>query len=153
MHSFHATVISDQIFMNFSPKCRTKKLGIIYTILGIFCSFLNREGAWKNHWIVYSISKQCRTWPEAAFCNIWSDLYCLLMSNKMDAKWNNLIQDWAKKKYVLFRLPKFWSWKRIAEQNDFVKLQCIFFQLEKSEKKCILKWPSIFLCISPWYWK
>ena len=32
--------------MNCSPKCRTKKLGMIYTILGRFCSFfLNWEGA------------------------------------------------------------------------------------------------------------
>ena len=31
--------------MKFSPKCRTKKLGIIYTTLGSFCSFLNWEGA------------------------------------------------------------------------------------------------------------
>ena len=31
--------------MKFSPKCRTKKFGIIYTILGSFCSFLNWEGA------------------------------------------------------------------------------------------------------------
>ena len=30
--------------MKFSPKCRTKKLGMIYTILGSFCSFLNWEG-------------------------------------------------------------------------------------------------------------
>ena len=30
--------------MLFSPKCRTIKLGTIYTILGIFCSFLNWEG-------------------------------------------------------------------------------------------------------------
>ena len=32
--------------MKFSPKCRTKILGMIYTILGSFCSFLNREGAY-----------------------------------------------------------------------------------------------------------
>ena len=31
--------------MKFSPKCRTKKLGMIYTILGSFCSFSNWEGA------------------------------------------------------------------------------------------------------------
>ena len=31
--------------MTFSPRCRTKKLGIIYTILGSFYSFLNWEGA------------------------------------------------------------------------------------------------------------
>ena len=31
--------------MKFSPKCRTKKLGMIYTIFGNCCSFLNREGA------------------------------------------------------------------------------------------------------------
>ena len=31
--------------MKFSPKCRTKKLGMICTILGSFCSFLNWEGA------------------------------------------------------------------------------------------------------------
>ena len=30
--------------MEFSTKCRTKKLGIIYTILGSFCSLLNRVG-------------------------------------------------------------------------------------------------------------
>ena len=31
--------------MKFSPKCRSIKLGMIYTILGSFCSFLNRVGA------------------------------------------------------------------------------------------------------------
>ena len=31
--------------MKFSPKCRTKILGMMYTILGSFCSFLNWEGA------------------------------------------------------------------------------------------------------------
>ena len=31
--------------MKFPLKCRTKKLGMIYTILGSFCSFLNWEGA------------------------------------------------------------------------------------------------------------
>ena len=31
--------------MKFSPKCRTKKLGMIYTILRRFCSFFNWEGA------------------------------------------------------------------------------------------------------------
>ena len=31
---FHASVIFVQIFMNFSPKCRTKKLGIMYIIFG-----------------------------------------------------------------------------------------------------------------------
>ena len=30
-----------RIFMKFSPKCRTKQLGMIYTILGSFCSFFN----------------------------------------------------------------------------------------------------------------
>ena len=30
--------------MKFSPKCRTKKLGMQYNILGKFCSFLNWEG-------------------------------------------------------------------------------------------------------------
>ena len=34
-----------QIFMKFSPKCRAKQLGMIYTILGSFCSYLNWEGA------------------------------------------------------------------------------------------------------------
>ena len=33
-----------RIFMKFSPKCRSKKLGMIYTILGSFCSFFN----WKR---------------------------------------------------------------------------------------------------------
>ena len=31
--------------MKFSPKCRTKKLGMIYTILESFCSFSNWDGA------------------------------------------------------------------------------------------------------------
>ena len=31
--------------MKFSPKCRTKKLGRINTILGRFCSYLNWGGA------------------------------------------------------------------------------------------------------------
>ena len=30
--------------MKFSPKCRTKKLGMIYIILGCFCSFLIGKG-------------------------------------------------------------------------------------------------------------
>ena len=30
--------------MKFSPECRTKKLGMIYTILESVCSFLNLEG-------------------------------------------------------------------------------------------------------------
>ena len=30
--------------MKFSPKCRTKKLGMIYTILGSFAMFLIGEG-------------------------------------------------------------------------------------------------------------
>ena len=31
--------------MKLSPKCRTKKLRTIYTIVGSFCSFFNWEGA------------------------------------------------------------------------------------------------------------
>ena len=31
--------------MKLSPKCRTKKLGMMYTIYGSFCSFLNWDGA------------------------------------------------------------------------------------------------------------
>ena len=31
--------------MKFSPKCRSKKLGMIYTILGTFCLFFNWERA------------------------------------------------------------------------------------------------------------
>ena len=31
--------------MKFPPKCRTKKLGMIYTIFGSVCSFLNWKGA------------------------------------------------------------------------------------------------------------
>ena len=34
-----------QIFMNISPKCRAKKLGSIYMILGSFCSYFTWEGA------------------------------------------------------------------------------------------------------------
>ena len=33
-----------RIFMKFSPKCRTNKFGMIYTILGSFSSFFN----WKR---------------------------------------------------------------------------------------------------------
>ena len=33
------------IFMTFSPKCRAKSLGILFTILGTVCSFLNWEEA------------------------------------------------------------------------------------------------------------
>ena len=32
------------IFMKFSPNCRAKVLGMLYTILGSFCSFLDWEG-------------------------------------------------------------------------------------------------------------
>ena len=32
--------------MKLSPKCRTKKMGMSYTILGSFCSFLNWEGVY-----------------------------------------------------------------------------------------------------------
>ena len=38
--------ILDWIFMKFAPKCRTKKLGMLYSILGRFCSFFNWE--WAN---------------------------------------------------------------------------------------------------------
>ena len=31
--------------MKFSLKCRAKKVGMIFTILGSLCSFLNWEGA------------------------------------------------------------------------------------------------------------
>ena len=31
--------------MKFSPKCRTKKLGMIFTIVGSFCSLFNWEGS------------------------------------------------------------------------------------------------------------
>ena len=34
-----------QIFMKFSPKCRTKKFGITFTILGSFYSFFNEKGS------------------------------------------------------------------------------------------------------------
>ena len=33
------------ILVKFSPKCRSRKLGKAYIILGSFCSFLNWEGA------------------------------------------------------------------------------------------------------------
>ena len=40
--NFHASVTANfvLIFMTFSPKCRTKKLGMMFTILGRFCPFL-----------------------------------------------------------------------------------------------------------------
>ena len=37
--------IFDRIFIKFSPKCRTKKLRMIYTNLGNFRSFFNLERA------------------------------------------------------------------------------------------------------------
>ena len=48
--NFHASVTLLFLFgfiMKFSPKCRTKKLGMIYivNIFGSFCSFLSWEGA------------------------------------------------------------------------------------------------------------
>ena len=47
MNLFHASVtaIFVQIFIKVSLKCKTKKLGMIYTILGNFGSFVNLEGA------------------------------------------------------------------------------------------------------------
>ena len=42
--NFHASVTFLFVF-RFSPKCTTKQLGMIYTILGSFCLFLNWEGA------------------------------------------------------------------------------------------------------------
>ena len=45
----------DQIFMKFSPKCRNKKLGMIYTIFGSFCSPFNWEGA--VIWLQSSLGK------------------------------------------------------------------------------------------------
>ena len=42
---FHAFVSFVPIFMKCSPICRTKKLGMIYTIFGRFCLILNWEGA------------------------------------------------------------------------------------------------------------
>ena len=33
-----------QIFIKLLPKCRTKKMGMIYTIFWSFCSFFNWEG-------------------------------------------------------------------------------------------------------------
>ena len=45
--NFHGSVtaIFVLVFMKFSPKCRTKKFGMIYSILGNFCLFVNWEGA------------------------------------------------------------------------------------------------------------
>ena len=44
---FHASVFSIfyRTVMKFSLKYKTNKFGMIYTILGNFCSFLNWEGA------------------------------------------------------------------------------------------------------------
>ena len=44
---FHGSVTANfaRIFMKFQPKCRTKKLGMIYTILGSFAHFL--IGKWS----------------------------------------------------------------------------------------------------------
>ena len=35
------------IFMKFSPNCRAKELGMLFTIFGSFCSFLDWEGPRK----------------------------------------------------------------------------------------------------------
>ena len=40
--------------MKFSPKCRTKILGMIYTSLESFCSFLNWERDDKNKSIAFT---------------------------------------------------------------------------------------------------
>ena len=54
------------IFMNFSPNCRAMELGMLFTILRSFCSFLDREGGpdippqnrpWKNPCANYTIIK------------------------------------------------------------------------------------------------
>ena len=56
--------------MKFSRKCRTKKLGMIYTILGSFCSFLNWEGTY--------IWPQIRPWkiPETNKLLFLECLFC-----------------------------------------------------------------------------
>ena len=46
--------------MKFSPKCRTKKLGMIYIILGSVCLFLNWERA--------DIWPQIRPWKIPGIC-------------------------------------------------------------------------------------
>ena len=40
-HGFVTLLFLVWILMKFSTKCRTKKLGMIYTILLSFCSFFN----------------------------------------------------------------------------------------------------------------
>ena len=51
--------------MEFSPKCSTKKLGMVYTIMGRFCSFMNWEGADIWHQIrpriIPEIPHACKT--------------------------------------------------------------------------------------------
>ena len=60
--NFHASVkffgIFVPIFMEFSPKSRTKKLGMIYTILESIFSFLNWEGA-DIRSQMKKVNKQC----------------------------------------------------------------------------------------------
>ena len=36
--------------------------------------------------IEHSVSKQWRTWSDAAFCGVWSRFHCLPMSHKRDAR-------------------------------------------------------------------
>ena len=56
--------------MKFSPRCRTKKVGIIYTILGSFYSFLNWEGT--------NIRLQIRPRKISVFVRLtYIDLVCL----------------------------------------------------------------------------
>ena len=50
--------------MKFSPKCRIKKLGMIYTILGSFCSFLNLEGAAQGFSLASAIGHSPKIVPD-----------------------------------------------------------------------------------------
>ena len=81
--------------MKFSPKCRTKKLGIMKTILGGFCSFLNWEGA--------DIQPQIRPRKISAD-HIFDLTLCILVTPKMwtlaNISWSKLF---AKTKKNLYR--------------------------------------------------
>ena len=59
-----------QIFMKFSPKCRTKKLGMINTILERVCSFLYpATKVWRGIMLYPSVSVRLSVRPSVRPCS------------------------------------------------------------------------------------
>ena len=85
-----------QIFKQISPKCRTKKLGMIYTILGSFCLFLNWEGAYirpqirlrkipeREHWdsFCYSVRNDSFTFMSLIYFAVTMTSFFLIGDKK-----------------------------------------------------------------------